>query len=364
MNNVRFNSRSVTKIEPTITDKTTVSFSTTLTNPGEFYEFTIDVVNDGSIDAMIDSVTKTPELSATQSKYLNYIIEYQNGESINTKQLVSKKSFVRLKVKLEFRKDITASDLPKQSETVNLSFKVNYVQSDSTGVNVLDNGVWHLTIVSGDLDTKGSEVAIGDEHFYIMSSNETSVIMLAKMNITKDDIPRQSSDVSAIEFSSTAYWENVSNGTYVYNHNSSIYNYVENYRAYLESYGATIEDARLITLEELEMLGCSKSNSTCSNAPDWVYGTSYWTGSNSDGSLYHLLKNSRLYHFVHSMTDWCGMRPVIIVSKGNVNNDDTSSLITFTIDGNTYQTEKIWFVVIGFLANIIQEALFLVNLKI
>ena len=202
LDNIMLNSQSATSNVPTITNKTTATFITTLSKPGDFYEFTIDVVNNGSIDAMIDSVTKTPELSATQSKYLNYIIEYQNGESINTKQLVSKKSFVRLKVKLEFRKDITASDLPKQSETVNLSFKVNYVQSDSTGVNVLDNGVWHLTIVSGDLDTKGSEVAIGDEHFYIMSSNETSVIMLAKMNITKDDIPRQSSDVSAIEFSS------------------------------------------------------------------------------------------------------------------------------------------------------------------
>ena len=118
LDNVKLNNQSSTTNIPTITDKTTASFSTTLNKPGDFYEFSIDVVNNGSIDAMIDSVTKTPELSDTQKKYLNYIVEYQNGEVITAKQMVSKNSFVRLKVKVEFKKDISASDLPTQSETL------------------------------------------------------------------------------------------------------------------------------------------------------------------------------------------------------------------------------------------------------
>mgnify|MGYP006992172346 CR=1 FL=1 len=72
LDNVVLNNSSATTTAPTITDPKTATFSTTLTKPGDFYEFTIDVVNDGSIDAMIDSVTKTPELSANQKKYLNY----------------------------------------------------------------------------------------------------------------------------------------------------------------------------------------------------------------------------------------------------------------------------------------------------
>ena len=71
LDNVQLNSSSATTTAPTITDSKTATFSTTLTKPGDFYEFTIDVVNNGSIDAMIDSVTKTPELSDTQKKYLN-----------------------------------------------------------------------------------------------------------------------------------------------------------------------------------------------------------------------------------------------------------------------------------------------------
>ena len=141
LDNVQLNSGSATTTAPTITESRTATFSTTLSTPGDFYEFTIDVVNEGSIDAMIDSVTKTPTLTTAQAKYLNYIVEYQNGESINTKQLVAKNSFVRLKVRVEFRKDVIASDLPTQSETLNLSLTVNYVQSDTTGTEVTNNGI-------------------------------------------------------------------------------------------------------------------------------------------------------------------------------------------------------------------------------
>ena len=184
LDNVKLNSNSATTIVPTISNKTTASFSTTLTKPGDFYEFTVDVVNNGSIDAMIDNVTKTPELSGTQAKYINYIVEYENGQSVSTKQLVSKNSFVRLKVKVEYRKDISVIDLPSSSESLNLSFKVNYVQSDDSDENItVDNNGKLIKIVGGDYDTVGSEVCIGEECFYVISSDEDNVLMLAKYNL-------------------------------------------------------------------------------------------------------------------------------------------------------------------------------------
>lgn len=139
--NVQVKSGSVNSDKPVISGGNTVSFSTTLNMPGEFFEFTVDVINNGSIDAMIDSVTKSPTLSSSQAKYLNYIIEYQNGEAITTKQLVKKNSYVRLKVRLEYRSDLVSSDLPTSSETLNLSFTVNYTQSDGTGSSITNNGV-------------------------------------------------------------------------------------------------------------------------------------------------------------------------------------------------------------------------------
>ena len=187
LDNVKVTSGSVSGDAPTISGGTTATFSTKLEVPGDFYEFTIDVVNSGSIDAMIDSVTKTPTLTTAQAKYLNYIVEYQNGESINTRQLVEKNSFVRLKVRVEFRNDITASDLPTTSETLNLSFKVNYVQSNkTTGISVPGKGI--VQIVNGDFDTVGSEVCIGEECFNVISSTTDTVTMLAKYNLGRNNM--------------------------------------------------------------------------------------------------------------------------------------------------------------------------------
>ena len=335
LDNVNVNTQSVSGTAPTITGGTTATFSTKLEVPGDFYEFTIDVVNDGSIDAMIESVIKTPTLTEAQAKYLNYIIEYQNGESINTKQLVSKNSFVRLKVRVEFRKDITASDLPTTSETLNLSFTVNYVQSDGTASSVADNGVY-------DPYKIGNEKCFGSECFYIISSTEETVTMLAKYNLYvggeynsswtaygEEATGKQNSNMlgyvrgqsirkGTTKFSNTNYWSSTvsSYPAYVYDSNSTLYSYVENYKTYLSTLGVTPIEARLITYEELESLGCSGSDNSCSEAPEWVYATTYWSGSAYGTGLVWIVGSDGNFVGINYGNDGSfGVRPVITISK-------------------------------------------------
>ena len=83
LENPEVKSGSVNSNVPTISGNN-LSFSVNLVMPGDYYEFTVDVVNDGSIDAIIDSIEKKPELTAEQAKYINYVIEYVNGDSIST----------------------------------------------------------------------------------------------------------------------------------------------------------------------------------------------------------------------------------------------------------------------------------------
>ena len=168
---------------PTVIDKTTVDFEVALNMPGDFYEFTVDVVNSGTIDAMIESILKEPELNENQKKYLNYIIEYENGEQINSKQLLKVDNVVRIKVRIEIKKDIAASDLPEVGDTLYLGFTMNYIQANEEGILVNNNGINVLNVISGDLETIGSEVAIGDEHFNIVSSNESEIKLLTKYNL-------------------------------------------------------------------------------------------------------------------------------------------------------------------------------------
>ena len=335
LDNVKLNSKSVTATAPTITNGTTATFSTVLNMPGDFYEFTIDVVNDGTIDAMIDGITKTPTLTEAQAKYLNYIIEYQNGESINPKQLVAKNSFVRLKVRVEYRKDITASDLPTTSETLNLAFTVNYVQSDGTASSVADNGVY-------DPYKIGNEKCFGSECFYIISSTEETVTMLAKYNLYvggeynsswtaygEEATGKQNSNMlgyvrgqsirkGTTKFSNTNYWSSTvsSYPAYVFDSNSTLYSYVENYKTYLSTLGVTPIEARLITYEELESLGCSGSDNSCSEAPEWVYATTYWSGSAYTPDYVWFVDSIGDFDDVFYNIDFdYGVRPVITISK-------------------------------------------------
>ena len=70
--NVQVKEGSVETEEPVISDDTTVSFNATLENPGDFYEFTVDVVNEGTLDARISSVEVLPVLTEEEKEYFNY----------------------------------------------------------------------------------------------------------------------------------------------------------------------------------------------------------------------------------------------------------------------------------------------------
>ena len=343
LNNPRVTSGSATTDVPVIKTSSTLEFETTLNMPGDFYEFVVDVVNAGDIDAMIENVVKTPELTAEQAKFLKYEITYQNGESITTKQLLAKDTTMPIKVRIEYRKDLNNSDLPTGQVVLDLALTLEYIQSDGTGSSVKDNGeVKLINVVSGDGTQKSDEVCIGEECFYVMYSDDTSITMLAKYNlhVGNECISNSSSSCTAYgdeatgkqdstmiglgttpikgtaAFSNANYWSSTvsSYPAYVYDSNSILYSYVENYKTYLSTLGVTPTEARLITKEELEGLGCS--NKSCKTAPSWVYTTSYWTGTAESSSYVWRVYNTGGFYFnYYYYEDLYGCRPVIVISK-------------------------------------------------
>ena len=192
LENPKVKNGSVSTTVPTITGGNSLSFNTTLTKPGDYYEFTVDVVNGGSIDAMIDSVVKTPELTTAQAKYLKYEITYQNGESINTKQNIAAGATTPIKVRLEYRNDLSASDLSTTADTLSLSLTLVYVQSDGTGSDVKDNGVY-------DPFKIGNEKCFGSECFYVIGTDGDNIKLLAKYNLQVGIVCTSSSSRTPIE---------------------------------------------------------------------------------------------------------------------------------------------------------------------
>ena len=71
--NVQVKEGSVSASTPTINSaQTTVTYSVVLNIPGDYYEFTVDAVNSGTIDGMIESITSKLN-GATITNLPNYI---------------------------------------------------------------------------------------------------------------------------------------------------------------------------------------------------------------------------------------------------------------------------------------------------
>ena len=337
LDNVEVKSGSVSANAPVISGNSSLAFDVELNMPGEYYEFTVDVVNEGSIDAMIDSVVKTPELTTEQAKYIKYEITYENGESISTNQTLKKGTSTPIKVRVEYRKDLVASDLPSGSTELSLKLTLVYVQSDGTGSEITNNGVQLVNIVSGDGTQVGNEVCIQDECFYVISSTDSTVTMLAKynlhvgnsvdydFNVTPLANPTGIQDKTAKGYKegeykfigTTPFSSDSQKGAYYSAYSGSIVEgYVNNYNSYLITQGVIPIEARLITKDELVSLGCSETNHNCDGTPAWVYSTSYWSGSMYAASTAWSVYN--LGSFADSRYDsnyTLGVRPVITISR-------------------------------------------------
>ena len=111
------------------TSTTTLTWVVSMDTPGQFYEYTVDVKNDGTIDAMLGSLSNTT-LTTNQSKYLNYKVTYSDGVEIEQYDRLNAGETEKLKVRVEFKTDLNPEDLPGEGATINLTYTSNYVQAD------------------------------------------------------------------------------------------------------------------------------------------------------------------------------------------------------------------------------------------
>ncbi|MBR6137639.1 MAG: DUF285 domain-containing protein [Bacilli bacterium] len=120
--------------EPTIdSSKTAVSFNVRLSKPGDFYEFTVDAVNDGTMDVMVDVVTGgIYESNGTTPKelpnYLEYSFTYASGDSIVANDLLKVGWQKKYKIRVHFKEDISPIDLPSTADSFVFKFGASYAQ--------------------------------------------------------------------------------------------------------------------------------------------------------------------------------------------------------------------------------------------
>ena len=192
-------------------------------------------------------------------------------------------------------------------------------------------------VISGDLDTVGSEICIDTECFYVISSTIDTVTMLAKYNLYVGNSVDSDWNVTPLASPTGKQSELASGwidgadecyGTTAFSNDISTYEgsivegYVNNYETILESeYGVDVVEARLITKDELtsDEIGCSADDYTCTRSSyPWIYSTSYWSGSaNSTFYVWSVRSNGLFNYGIYSYDNSFGVRPVIIISRSN-----------------------------------------------
>ena len=136
-----------------ITNDTTVTLNVTL-NPGDSFEYTVDAVNNGSIDAKIGSITPITVPSAYQS-VIEYSLNYDSpaeGEVISVNDVLRSGTSEPIKFTIRYKgEDELDSDV--EGATLNLNFTISYVQADS---NITE--VEHLQPVCKKATTLHTEI--------------------------------------------------------------------------------------------------------------------------------------------------------------------------------------------------------------
>ena len=130
--NIVKNENNVTAtVEPTISNQTEINYSVNLEKPGDFYEFTVDVVNNGTLNAVIDTDgVENTTLTTEQDVYANYTLTYDDGTEIAPGDKLAAGESKKIKVRIEYDSTITSEQINALTENIslNLTASLTYVQ--------------------------------------------------------------------------------------------------------------------------------------------------------------------------------------------------------------------------------------------
>lgn len=115
-------------------DGLTINFEVTLNEPGDFYKFTADIVNEGTIDAMVDSLNV--EGLSSYSSFIGYRVTYDYGREINQYDILRAGETKHIIVYVEYKEDIDKDDLKATDSEINFNVTLNYKQADSNAQDI------------------------------------------------------------------------------------------------------------------------------------------------------------------------------------------------------------------------------------
>ena len=259
---------------PSLTEQDTIiNFTANLKVPTDEYSFSANIVNDGTIDAMVSEVVKS-NLTTTQEKYTEFSVTYLDGTAINKKDKLAKGTSLPIKVKVKYKDDINAIDLPTTDESLSLSVTITYMQADSSANEIkmpdFATDSWEK-IISVVQSGGGSLYEVGDTKEVDMGSFGTHTLRIANTS-TPDECATDGFSQTAcgfvLEFADIITNHNMNSG----NTNvggwpaSELYTYVQN-----DIYNALPSELKNGIIDTYVVSGHGKSDSANFTSTDKLY---------------------------------------------------------------------------------------------
>lgn len=180
-------SSSITATLPRVdNNKTTVTYNVTLNNPGDYYEFSLDAFNNGTVDAMVSLITftyKENNTTVTLPSVIKHTVKYADGSDIAVKDLLEAGQKQKYYINIEYDRNVTTSNMISTNRTFTVTIKIDYEQADNTAVakvinsNTLCPNNKHLEITSNTVCKRATnlhtEICDSEKASYCISDGYT-----------------------------------------------------------------------------------------------------------------------------------------------------------------------------------------------
>ena len=134
--NLNVKNGSVTAINPATIEssQTDITYSIHLARPKDYYEFTVDVKNDGTLPGKI-SISELSGLPPEAETIIDYSITYISGSPLNQDDILNPESKKTIKIRVFYKDDINPEDFPDTDLNLTLTYSLRFVQSEVFEIN-------------------------------------------------------------------------------------------------------------------------------------------------------------------------------------------------------------------------------------
>ena len=109
--------------------KLNINYAIELDTPGDYFEFTVDVKNSGSVDAKLSALPVLGGISEEQDVYANYSFTHADGTPVQVGESILIGKAQKYKIRIEIDPKVTSQQMPKEEETLHLNVSMSFIQA-------------------------------------------------------------------------------------------------------------------------------------------------------------------------------------------------------------------------------------------